>query len=192
MSESLEFCFKGDRNYIHGTDIVASLFKKLAGNDLTEIDIRFNGIVKTGADLVEGNTNGAAQVNIQLNKNSEPKTYQLIENGHSIDCRYDYDESQIIKKTRVNIDKQSISLLSNSGYSFCENFVALNKHLLQSLYPEEKGKWYFTRLELSKTFPNDLLITVRLNKNFNFRLTKSDILIGDEVIGSVYFTMVRG
>lgn len=191
MKKQLFFCFKGNRGYVQGPDIVSALLKEFSDKDIKNIDLKFNGITATELDLIEGLERADAKVNIRLLEDSVEKSYQLIENGQQINCRYEYDENKIIEKTAINIDKQGVSLTDTTGFTFCENFVAMNKHLLQSIYPDEKGKWYFTRLELTKPIDNNSLIEVKLVKNFNFRLTKSDILLNDNPVGSVYFSMVR-
>ncbi len=192
MTTKLNFCFKGNRAYAHGTDIVAALFKQFADSDLSAIDLKFNGITHTNLDVVDGIDNSEAKVNIRWLEGGSEKHYQLVENGEPIECRYEYDEDNIIAKTSIDLDSQTIRLGAVTGFTLCENLVAMNKYLLQSLYPDEKGKWYFTRLEQTKLISDDALIEVELIKNFNFRLTKSDILLDGKVIGSVYFTMVRG
>jgi len=191
MNQNLKFCFKGSRNYVHGTDIVSKLLAQKSSKSLTRIDLRFNGIATTGLMLVEEHSNPDAKVNVRWMENGELRTYQLIANGEEIDCRYEYEEDSILEKTTLDLDSQSVHLNEISGYSLCENFVALNKYLLNRLYPEEKGKWYFTRLELSEIYPEESLITVKFIKNFNFRLVKSEVLVNGNAIGSVYFTMVR-
>jgi len=192
MNSVLSFCFKGDRNYVQGPDIVSKLLDCFSEDKISNIDLKFNGISSTNLNLIEGDSSGNAKVNIRLTLNDEEKVMQLVENGESINCRYEYDENKIIDKTELDINHQQIFLKNKTGFTQCENFVAMNKRLLQTLYQEEKGKWYFTRLEQKRMINNNSLITVKLIKNFNFRLTKSDILLGDEVIGSVYFTMAKG
>jgi len=187
---NLKFCFKGERKYVQGPDIVAKLFDTFSESELENIDIKFNGITSTNLTL-EKNSSEAAKVHIRIKDNGEEKDFQLIENNEPIDCRHEYDEQKIIDKVVLGLEVQEISLTAVTGFTVCENFVAMNKYLLQSLYPDEKGKWYFTRLQQKKVIDNDSLITVRLIKNFNFRLTKSDILLDGEVVGSVYFTMVK-
>lgn len=191
MIRRLNFCFKGSRDYIQGPDIVAAVLKQFSLEKITNIDFKFNGIASTNLDLVENSEVEGAKVSVRLMINGEPKFLQLIESGQAIECRYEFDERQIIGRCSLDIASQSVALRNPTTYSFCENFVAMNKHLLQSLYPQEKGKWYFTRLEQKHPISDDALITVKLIKNLNFRLTKSDILVSNEVIGSVYFTMVR-
>jgi hypothetical protein len=191
MTINLNFCFKGDRDYIQGTSVVSELFQTMANKKLSQIDLKFNGIIQSGLDLVEGAENPEAKVNIRWLESDDTKIYQLVENGKSIDCRKEYNEDSIIDKTTLNLNSQSILLDEVTNYTLCENFVAMNKFLLQRIYPQEKGKWFFTRLEQTEFIPDNCLIKVKLIKNFNFRLTKSDILVDGKVIGSVYFTMVR-
>ena len=191
MNTVLSFCFKGERNYVHGTDIVAKLFSHFPQNNITDVDMKFNDITSTNLLLVDGNEAENAKVNIRVKLDGEEKLMQLVESGEPINCRYEYDEYQIINKTKIDLKLKQICLTESTEYNACENFVAMNKHLLQKLYPDEKGKWYFTRLEQKIMIKNDALITVKLIKNFNFRLTKSDIILNGKVIGSVYFTMVK-
>jgi len=192
MNQSLNFCFKGNRTYVHGTDIVSELYKNFSQSEVTNVDIKFNGIALTNLDLVEGDELENAKVNIRLTEKGTDKHFQLIESSTEIDCRYEYDEDDLLNKCNLDLQNEQISLKEKTGYTFCENLVAMNKSLLQSLFPDESGKWYFTRLEQPKMVVDEALIKVKLVKNFNFRLVKSDILMNDTVIGSVYFTMVRG
>ena len=191
MNTKLKLCFKGDRNYVQGPDIVSALLKEMESRLITNIDLKFNGIASTQLDLVDGDTNEQAKVNIRWFENGQERIYQLIENGKSIDCRFEYDEEQIIQRTKLDLDSQSIVLQQPTGYTLCENFVAMNKFLLQSLFPDVQGKWYFTRLEQNGLIIENASITVKLIKNFNFRLVKSDVLVENIVIGSIYFTMVK-
>jgi hypothetical protein len=191
MNKVLSFCFKGERNYIHGTDIVPGLFDAFTDEEISNIDIKFNGIVQSNLVLLEGTEQDDAKVNARIMCDGTEKFFQLVESDQKVECRHGYDESLIISNTDLRLEDKSIDLKEITGFTFWENFVAMNKFLLQKVFPDEKGKWYFTRLEQTRVIDHDVLITVKLIKNFNFRLTKSDILCGDEVIGSVYFSMIK-
>ena len=189
MPTQLSFCFKGNRAYVHGTDIVSELLKHFADAKLADLDLKFNGITSTSLDLIDGDHDENAKVNIRVILDDEQKVMQLVENGTPVECRYDYDEDIVISACELDLLSQKIQLSKKTGYTLCENFVAMNKYLLQQLFPDEQGKWYFTRLEQKHVVNDEALITVKLIKNFNFRLTKSNIFIDNEMIGSVYFTM---
>lgn len=189
--KKLNFCFKGSRNYIHGTDILAKLIEKNHNKQLTKLDIKFNDIMRTNLDLITGEEGRKAKVNIRWIESGEEKFYQLVENNCPVKCNYEYDENLILKKTKIDINLKTINLKQPSGFTFYENLVAMNKHLLQTTFPKENGKWFFTRLEQLKIYDNNSLISLKLIKNFNFKLTKSDVYLNGDVIGCIYFTLVR-
>lgn len=188
----LNFCFKGNRNYVHGPDIVNELLKNNSNKEIIKVDIKFNGISKFGLDLVEGSFNSNAKVNISWQEFGITKDYQLIDNGEPIECRYEYNEKLIIDHTLLDKESKNIKLISNTGYTIYQNIVAMNKFLLESLYEDVKGKWLFTRFELLSIIKSDVLIELRLIKNFNNRLTKSDILSDGKILGSIYFSLIKG
>jgi len=192
VTKKLSFCFKGSRTYIQGPDIMSALLECFEGKDVAEIDVKFHGVSESNLSLVAGDEATGAKVNISLRVDGEEKLFQMIESDEAIDCRYEYDEDALVRHCQLDLENKQVHLSGVTGYSFYENFVAMNKHLLQSLYPEEQGKWYFTRIEQAKQVSDEALITVKLIKNFNFRLTKSDILLEGQKLGSVYFTMVKG
>ena len=191
MNPEFNFCFKGERNYVQGADIVIKLLEYFSNKNITELDLKFNGVVSTNLVLLDGNEAGNLKVNVRFLQDNVVRVMQLVENDKKINCRNEYNEEDIIGRTDLDFDNQQISLKERTDFSLCENFVAMNKVLLQKIYPEVAEKWYFTRLELNKPVPDDELITVKLIKNFNFRLVKSDILLADEKIGSVYFTLLK-
>ena len=191
MNKLLSFCFKGNRTYVHGTDIVKALYHCFSLTSIDKINLKFNGITSMNLELINGDSAPNPKVNIRVSENGQDALYQLIESGEKIECRYEYDEGSLLEKCELDLENQKIYMNRMTGHTLCENFVAMNKHLLQSLFPTEQGQWLFTRLEQSIFIPDESLITVKLIKNFNFRLTKSDILLGDQIIGSVYFTMKR-
>ena len=51
---TLKFCFKGSRDYVHGTDIYNSLIEELDLKSSTgEFDLSFHGIARTNLQLTE-------------------------------------------------------------------------------------------------------------------------------------------
>jgi len=191
MNKLLSFCFKGGRTYVHGTDVVKTLYHCFSLSSIDKIDLKFNGIASTNLELIGGDSAPNPKVNIRVSKNGKDALYQLIESGEKIECHYKYDEGSLLEKCELDLENQKIYMNRMTGHTLCENFVAMNKYLLQSLFPIEQGQWLFTRLEQSIFIPDESLITVKFIKNFNFKLIKSDILLGDQIIGSVYFTMKR-
>jgi hypothetical protein len=192
---NLEFCFKGSRTYVHGTDIfnkVNELLKDEMKNE--KIDLSIHGVAKTNMDLVNKKPENEEILKFAFkftNKDGTRDVLYGIENGEAIECRYEYPEEDICKLSKLNLDEEKILLETNSSYSFVENSVALNKYLLENLFPDANGKWYFTRFQLSK-IPDieNYPLTLNLKANFNFKLTKTEIFLADESVGFIYFSLV--
>jgi len=192
---SLEFCFKGSRQYVHGTDIYNKLIATLKDEMSNEkVDLSFHGVAKTNLNL---NIQKPADEKLLkfvfkfMNKEGNREVLYAVENSETIECRYEYPEEDICQLSNVDIENQKISLDQDSSYTFVENAVALNKYLLENLFPDVEGKWYFTRFQLA-TIPNEAIYPLRLElrANFNFKLTKTEIFIDQQSVGFIYFSLV--
>lgn len=191
MNTMLRFRFKGNRNYVHGTDILNALLQAYKNTKLENIDVRFNGVVTSNLLLIPKDTQGDVKVHIRWDENGKEYQYKLIEDADPVEERYEYDEQTVVDRASLDLNDKTARLIRKTPYTFCENLVAINKFLLQSLFHEENGKWYFTRLELDRIISDEELFHIRLVKNLGFRLTKSEIYIGDKKIGNIYFSMVK-
>jgi hypothetical protein len=191
---NLEFCFKGSRSYVHGTDIYNKVIEKLKDEILNEkIDLSFHGIAKTNIDLVTQKPENEELLKFAIRftkKNNERDVLYAVENGKNIECRYEYPEEDICKLSSLGLDNQEVKLESDSSYTFVENSVALNKYLLENLFPDANGKWYFTRFQLNKIPNHAYPLKLELKANFNFKLTKTEIFVHDESFGFIYFSLV--
>jgi hypothetical protein len=67
----------------------------------------------------------------------------------------------------------------------------MNKKYLQLLFPGAPGKWVFTRIDLKKNHMERKDLGLIFKHNMNFRLTKSNICLGGEKIGDLYFSLVK-
>lgn len=191
----LEFCFKGSRTYVHGTDIFNKLLELLRSEMIDEkVDLSFHGITKTNIDLVTEKPKNEDILKAVIKYNDikgSRKALYAIENGQTIECRYEYPENYICELSDLDIENQMIVLRDDSTYTFVENSVALNKYLLENLFPNANGKWYFTRFQLDKIpQKKQYPLQLKLKANFNFKLTKTEIFIENETIGYIYFSLV--
>lgn len=192
--ESLEFCFKGSRNYVHGTDIFNKLIDLLGEEMKNEkIDVTFHGIAKTNMNLtpVKPENEDLLKFAIKyIDKTGKKEVLYALENGQAIECRYEYPENDICELSDLDIKNQKIVLKNDSSYTFVENSVALNKYLLENLFPEANGKWYFTRFQLNEICQKEYPLRLELKANFNFKLTKTEIFVADKSVGFIYFSLV--
>lgn len=195
----LQLPYKGPRTYLHGTDIYNAVCELLAASgrsDLAKIDLVFHQVSKSqlrtaifqGAAPEESHPN----VVFRCQEQGENIIVHLEETGKPVTGRVPYDEEGLVSAAEIDTDERRISLASREGYSNIEMFVALNKKLLSHLFPEVRGKWFFTRLQLARSIYKLPLerLEVRFLGHSNFRITRSTLLGNGEALGSIYFSLV--
>lgn len=192
---NLEFCFKESRNYVHGTDIFNKVIKLLENDMKNEkIDLSIHGVAKTNMDLINIKPDNEDLLKFAfkfINNDGNKDILYAVENNKKINCRYAYPEEDICNLSELFLNEEKVFLEKNTSYTFVENCVALNKYLLENLFPDAKGKWYFTRFQLNKIPTEDVYpVRLELKANFNFKLTKTEIFIGDESMGYIFFSLV--
>jgi len=201
MKKKIEFNFKfkGKRNYIHGTDLFNFSIKFLENerfDEISNIDMSFHKIVKkqmSGYLFSEKEfsiVKGYSFIFSFYHKNL--KYYICLnENNTDVEERYDYPEEKIVDLSKFNLIDKSFLLKESISYTIIEKMVALNKGLLENLFPEAQGKWYFTRLQLENNINNlDFKeLKVQLKRNMNFKITKSIVYLDNEKIGYIYFSL---
>lgn len=186
----LVFCFKGSRQYVHGTDIFTKLTEQ-CDSELAGIDLVFHGIVGSNMTFFAEKPSHC-EIKVIFRCSCGNKKIRLfgVDNGKEIDCRYDFTEEMIIKNSKINLDRKSIYMIQPAKFSFIEHIVAMNKALVETLYNNVEGKWYFTRLQLEKNIQmNEVLsLEIQLLSNFQLKLTKSLLVVNNEGVGYIFFS----
>jgi len=189
---NLDFCFKGSRKYVHGTDIFTELTKQY-NKDAKNIDIAFHGITVNNMTFsIEKPERKEVKVTFRCLHGDDKIKLFGIENDSNIDCHYEYLEEKIVDNSTVVVSEESINLNTPTEYSFIEHIVAMNKALVEKLYSDANGKWYFTRLQLKEniSMSNISSLQLVLKSNFQFKLTKSSILVDNTEVGFIYFSLI--
>lgn len=194
--QNLNFCFKGNRTYVHGTDIYNKLLDYVQNMKcgISSIDLSFHGITKKNIEISEEKPQDENLLKFACRYTDQENNKTVlygIENNDKIECRYEYAEEDICILSELDLENQAVILKKDSSFSFIENTVAINKFLLENLFSDVKGKWYFTRLQI-KEISEDKFYPLKLvlKANFNFKLTKTEIFIDEESIGFIYFSLV--
>ena len=204
MSNSIPvtFCFKGSRDYVHGTDMFNKIIElnkeRFNGADFIDIDMNVRSIARTNMNMFElqsFNNDSSKPVNasFSINVNENRTNVLLVENGEAIYCRYEYNEEEIEDVAVVDIEEKSIILSNFSEHTLIEKIVAVNKKLLNSLFPNHGGKWYFTKIKLrglNLNTPVSATIKLVFKKNLDFKLTDTIIFVEGEQVGNIYFSLV--
>lgn len=194
--QNLNFCFKGNRTYIHGTDIYNNLLDYIQNikSEILSIDLSFHGVAKTNIEISEEKPENENLLKFAYKYTDQQNNKTIlygVENANKVECRYEYLEEEICNLSELDLENQEVILKKDSSFSFIENTVAINKFLLENLFLDAKGKWYFTRLQI-KQIPKDKIYPLKLvlKANFNFKLTKTEIFIDEKSIGFIYFSLV--
>jgi len=197
----LEFKFKGSRTYVHGTDIyngIADFARNQFGLDeLSDINYTLHRIMKTQL-RIEAFKNEKVRrrddtcVDFQCRSGNDTWQFLLAENGKPVTGRYEYPEDDIVALCTCDLNAKNISLTKATPFTDIEVIVAMNKGLVQQLFREAPGKWFFTKLEMNRferksQYAN---LTLTLVRNLGLKLTKTCVVMDGRELGHIYFSIV--
>jgi hypothetical protein len=201
IERSLHFRFKGERTYVHGTDIynaiVNAVAAEFAGRRLTDLRVTFHAFIHRPCctlfitpDKEESEALGRCPVHWVMHVDDTVTYLKLEESEEQAPEhyeRYPYDEARLLR--RCQRQGREMRLCSSSPYTFIETVVAMNKALLRELYSDAPGRWAFTRLELDEPydFTEDLNVTLERPG----RLQMSALRYREKKLGNLYFSAAR-
>lgn len=193
-------CFKGERDYIHGTDVFDGLNLLIAEEFgfAGAQDLRFavHRVIRSDLDVVlhsHGEAEAGPEACATLTFSHQGSRWKLsaAETGAKVDCRYPYDESGIASACQFDAVAKSAVIRAPLKVTDIELWVSANKVLLQHLFPETQGKWWFVKAEIDGYTRSHAYREVELTlvHNFNLRLTKTSVLVDGVKRGFIYFSM---
>jgi hypothetical protein len=198
----LDIPFKGDRNYLHSTDLYDFSLREIAKNSpadqLKDVRLLFKSIASNPLRLTFDNLLDEFPMPLALlsfTVSDQKYVGKLFPRAGSITDRKDYDEGEIIKAAKLYALEKYIQIheFGKLNYSLTEVIVAMNRTLHQA-YFSIPGKWMFTELFSEKSLhsfcPNDIKLSLDLFSNT--RLTRSSILLDDVRIGYICFSLLKG
>ena len=192
----LQLQFKGDRDYLHGTDMFTSVLSRLqtvTGDKVTDIDFSFHRIVRGAVDLVLSDDSkdlDPVAVCQYAVAGTKQRAY-VVETEEPVLGRYEYPEQEIVDATTIDVERRVCELEGDLPYADIEIWVAMTKALHQDVFADLKGKWLFVRgrfsvYEPKGSGPRELSIKA----NFNNKLTRSEAVRGGQKVGEIYFSIV--
>lgn len=177
----LDLPFKGERDYLHGTDLVEALLSHFHSGGPLQFQIHRMmtraveaGVVRSGADF--GDCAAKAKFGDRL--------VGVWETNRAVTRRVEYDEIAAIQGA-VYVDNWCLTK-RNPKYTFVEQLVALNKKVLGERFPEVGG-WVFVGLELDAYPALWNQIAVEYSQRLGKLLFRSHVLVDGELIGEVRF-----
>lgn len=196
----LNFRYKGDRQYIHGTDMFNQclrVLKEQTQGEIGNLEFAIHKMTDSNLSMMLYQNQQALEVDCRDIAILKFSSCGLLWQANLINAdtkpadRYSYDEASIVEL--CEIDEAARYIFLNGGetpYSEMETLVSMNKALHLKLFPQLQGSWVFCRWEsplwpLSGSLGN---VSIRLIQAVGTRLTKSEVSLEGEVLGHIYFS----
>jgi len=197
----LKIGFKGERNYIHGTDMFDQAMRIIRQHRPGEIrDIEFiiqrmaTQYLQLEVEQAEGSRNASPNDVAVIKFTIGEKRFfaRLMTVPGAPQARVPYDESLVTRHCQINTAGRSIRLAEDcSGHSSIERLVSMNKALhLAVLEKPADTQWVFCRWDSSGwPMPEDLNhAEIILRQTLGSRLTRAHVMLNDCQLGQIYFS----
>jgi hypothetical protein len=190
-SYTLKLTFKGDRHYLHGTDIIPALLEITGPASNLSVQI----YRMTSHFLVAQHVTASQLTELRKSKklcalmSYEHPTYSQAviavteDMSQKVMSSRPYDEAAVVQTATRSGDK--ISQGASQTGTFFERVVALNKRLLTEL--EGEPNWLFCGLELAQVPARSAPLSIVMTNNVGRGLYKSSIAANGAEIGSIVF-----
>lgn len=188
--QQLNLKFKGDRTYMHGSDIYNVVDRLVRETDVASYISRlaFRRFARRDCDLLwdkpASNANLFAQGTASLSDGN--RSFWVIESDRPAAGRYPFDEDSVVAPA-VRHGEQ-IVLEKRSIYTPIEEIIALTKRLSYELMPDIDGKWVFGQLNLRCALPDEYRkLRITRKSEVAGRFSVNDIEIDDNQVGDIRF-----
>jgi len=196
--QRLDLAFKGERTYLHGTDMYNAILDFLGarhGRDgISGLDVSFHRMARRAVDLHDAPCPEAGQpvAVCAYRAGTDVRRIYLYESGDEVQGRRPYDEASLV--AGMDTDRATLSGVwpGPSPYSDVEVWVALTKGLHQRVLPDLRGQWLFARGQFPRvrreSGPGERRL--RIVSNFQNRLTRTTLHHDGQDAGVIYFSLV--
>lgn len=190
-SWDLDLTFKGQRNYIHGSDIYNKIVATFG--PYRTLELQFHRMLAMSPVMTllapDEEQAGYDAFGLIVIDNTTLRVGIRAGTRDTGDRRYPYDEDGATNG--AILAEQIITQKPPFQYTFIEHVIALNKKLLMSRFPERSIKWLFTRLEMN-FMPKDIQhLRLTHTKSLGTRLIISEIAVNERDCGRIFFSEQR-
>lgn len=194
------FGFKGNRNYVHGSDIypaALSIACELWGHYPDEVKCTFHNLLKNqgifylrSGEKKPSSEDIYARFIFRLGKSK----YELVLNATNqpISVTRAYDEEEVLRFSKMST--RSIHMIVRSDYSYIEQIIAMTKRLHHVVYADVHDKWLFTKLHIKdRIAPEDYCesaLEIRAERKVQNILSQCSIFVNDWPAGHIFYSAV--
>ena len=188
------FQFKGNRQYLHGTDFYRFSQQQLATScpDFSHISsLSFRSFATHQCSLsltIPGEADISPCKGEAMTQTGEKVPFWWLQTDEPVTERYAFDEERAVHGAIINDVKESISTAVQYEYSTIEMVVALTKALHYAFAPNVEGKWVFAQLNTAAALPDSYSsLQICLKNYIPNRFSVSQVLINGAEIGTIRF-----
>ena len=197
-TRQLEVPFRGERSYLHGTDLHQAVHAALpepppAG----PVNLTFHHLLKHQPDLVLSRDSllhlredPAFRGEIRWGTGTDLRHAVLLESERPVTARKPCNEPEVAAAATVDAAAKTAVLHAPAPGLPIEQIVFLNKRLHLEVLPHLSPKWLFARLELVAPLATEPVeeLTVSLRQVLGNRFTRSEITSGGRRLGFISFS----
>mgnify|MGYP001060569978 CR=1 FL=1 len=196
FEQKMELKYKGDRGYLHGTDMYNETLTWLGcrREEIKDIDFTFHRLASSQLKAVYGAApEGSEPVAVcTFTTGGVRERVHLVETDHAVSGRYPYPEDEIVSSMELDLAARKGVLQGETAYSDIEVWVAMTKALHYKVFPHLTGKWLFVRGRFPRYVRHSAASerTLVIAASFNDKLTRSEALLDGIKVGEIYFSIV--
>jgi hypothetical protein len=197
MIVPLRMCFKGSRDYLHGTDMYPALLGALPHGEHAPLRLSIHRMAHRQCQMVipeDGSRPPSTAFAVfSAGPPGEAARGWLEETSEPVTCRVPYDEAPIYGCLDTSPATTVVARDLPESYTPIEVLVAMTKELHRVAFPDVGQGWVFAQLDLRRLLKSAdaARLRVTIQQVLAGKFSKSRIESGNEELGSIRFS-VRG
>ncbi|MBQ4891124.1 hypothetical protein A9267_05740 [Shewanella sp. UCD-FRSSP16_17] len=188
------FEFKGNRNYLHGTDFYRFTLDYAAQHmpENTRLSqLSFRKLARFQCELTTQRPDTGTVVATGKFSPSDGDTVPLwwVEGNTLVEGRYEFDEDELVANAELTISPATIKMHKPvDDYTCIEVLVALTKKMHNQIAPLSKGKWLFGQLNLTQNLPTEYQSAeIKLQSMLHGKFSVSEVWLDGVKLGQIRF-----
>ena len=192
LFSNLTVPFRGERSYVHGTDIFPifeSCLSKLSISRIKTLELKFTAPIAGNFDVEISQTRTSAYTNspVQMSVDDHETRHYVCIIPNQADCIHADNLKELKLADQIFESNGIFSTPDQDSFSTIEKIVFINKYMLLKQV-KTVPEWFFGRLRLQNFELNHAYIVgLKLNAVTGTGLASSDIYLDSEVAGDVIF-----